>query len=535
MSSGRHWGSSTAVEGPWRDVDGPGGWDRLVLPSKLIKQLKAVPARYVEHVRLSPGSEPGPGEWLIFEAPSGSGTSSAAQTLANQLRLPLLATDAASWTGSLDELFAPVAGHFAVLLVDHADAVLSAGPSVAQALSQLRLQLTSVVIFRVGSRRGLPVAVLENFDRILTFPEPDAAARREIWRRALPPDAAVPDKAIAGFAQEFTLTGKEIVSCVVAAESWSLEHHVPLSPELLADVAKEKFPGRGRSAAPKRVRARLDSPRLAALGVALARHSPPSQPLALDRQAAVGAARFSYPSQWVKASTSMTGLAPAVSLTSSAGQLVLGMSRTAGGTGIPAAAAGNLDATPEMVALGANRFYRVLALGRAQEDVYALPAAQGTVVGICKTASSAFAQSCERVLATVALAPVSGPGSAALTYTRALSLILTTLNRTRTHLSTQLAQAANASSQSQALQGLASAHGTVAREVAALPSDGAGAANRALAAALSQAAGAYAGLAQAAQRKDAGAYRAGQLAVSRAEAAIRAALAELSARGYRIV
>ena len=98
----------------------------------------------------------------------------------------------------------------------------------------------------------------------------------------------------------------------------------------------------------------------------------------------------------------------------------------------------------------------------------------------------------------------------------------------------QLAAAHTASAQALAAGQLAAADAAAAAAVSKLGAGSAAAVNSQLAAALQTGTSAYGAVASAAQRHDASGYTSARALVANAEAEITAALARLSALGYRI-
>ena len=157
--------------------------------------------------------------------------------------------------------------------------------------------------------------------------------------------------------------------------------------------------------------------------------------------------------------------------------------------------------------LGARRFFRLLALGSAHENLYATVATNPPIFAACQTSSSTFARDCERVLGTLVLTPVPAPTPTTdPAYARQLSQVLSTLNRARTTLSQQLALARTGPEQARIAARLAGAHLTAAISVSRLNAGAAQAVNRRLLAALQLTARAYGKLSVSATAANASAY-----------------------------
>jgi hypothetical protein len=285
----------------------------------------------------------------------------------------------------------------------------------------------------------------------------------------------------------------------------------------------------------------------AVLGLNLAERKPTTSPtpIALNRTAAIGGARVTYPSNWApRAAPSEPNLAlrHPVALTATSGAavtLVLGMAPTWVAAPLPSRyIATQLPGTPtpQAVTLGTHRFERVLdprlSLGGPAKTVYGLPTRTGTFVAICATRSTPQVARCEQVLATLqGVQPPHTVSAAVRTYLSHLDAILAALNHSRATDGHALATARTAGAQAKAASALAAANGRAATAVGHLGARGAlAAANGSLLGALRQSSGAYAALAAAASRGDARAYGAAQRSVAAATAAVDRALALVRAQ-----
>lgn len=277
--------------------------------------------------------------------------------------------------------------------------------------------------------------------------------------------------------------------------------------------------------------------------------------VSLERTAAVGPVRFSYPTSWrpqaAKSLTPGAGLTFTAALTVAStraprGQLILGTtgSRSAGSPlptrFISVEMTGN--PTPQLVTLGGHRFYRVLdprlQLAAGSQSVYALASGVGAVVALCRTSSQAFVALCERALATLSAPPATAlavkPPAAKLAYARALNAIIGRLDGARTTGARQLAGAQVASAQADAARALALAHTEAATAMAGLSPGPAAAANTGLVAALRRVALAYTQLGDAAGVVAPVTFNADRKVVAAANSALAAALGRLRALGYQV-
>jgi SpoVK/Ycf46/Vps4 family AAA+-type ATPase len=217
-------------------------FDFLVIPDDLRETLlAAVDLVRVESLVFDKWNlrkiEPFPRTALNFYGPPGTGKTLAAHALANYLGKPILAASYAQieskYLGdgpkTIEALFFAAQRDEAVLFIDEADALLSkrltnVTQGSEQAINSMRSQLLvclelfhGVVIFSTN--------LIENYDRAfetrmrhVPFPMPGAAARREIWRRHLPPELPVEkDLSLDRLAGIDGLCGRDIKNAVIDA------------------------------------------------------------------------------------------------------------------------------------------------------------------------------------------------------------------------------------------------------------------------------------------------------------------------------
>lgn len=269
----------------------------------------------------------------------------------------------------------------------------------------------------------------------------------------------------------------------------------------------------------------------------------------LTEHVSSGVLRVSVPSGWRRqvspASTAQLGLSDELALAPAASRgamLVMGRTVTTDPQLLPQSLLASLPATPrsQTITVGRISFYRylnLLARGEStSESVYAVPTTVGTVLGVCRTgkAQPGFTSTCERSLATLRL--TSGtvlPLGPSPRYASALDAVISRLNAARRGLDAQLRDARTPRAQARAASALAAAHAEAASALLRLAAGPASAASAATAGALKVSERAYGALALAAAQDDARAYRAASSSLQRATKALDAALARLSALGYR--
>ena len=294
--------------------------------------------------------------------------------------------------------------------------------------------------------------------------------------------------------------------------------------------------------------------------VASNQRKPAATPAVADRVARTSEVSFRYPGAWqAQRAPTIPGLSlrDAVAVSSStaaAGRLVIGVAPTQSDNPLPErfiAAAIPGTPTQQLVTLGKHQFFRVidprLTLGASSQSVYALSAAPRPVIAVCQTASRAFAASCEQVLSTLQLTRRASAPAARTTpaarpprpqpnraYARALSAILSRLNRDRSAAAHDLAAARTSKVEAKAAGLLAGLHAQASGEIAGLRAGSAAAANAGLATALRNLANAYGTLGRGALHNDPHGYRVGLSDIAKATSALSAALAKLAALGYAV-
>jgi SpoVK/Ycf46/Vps4 family AAA+-type ATPase len=143
---------------------------------------------------------------VLFHGPSGTGKTLAAEVLAAELGLDLYRIDLSQvvdkYIGetekNLRRLFDAADAGGAVLLFDEADALFGRRSEVKDSHDRHANIEVGYLLQRLESYRGLAIlttnlrdaldgAFLRRLRFVVEFPFPDAAQRRELWRRTFPP------------------------------------------------------------------------------------------------------------------------------------------------------------------------------------------------------------------------------------------------------------------------------------------------------------------------------------------------------------
>lgn len=195
-----------------RRIEANTGWDDLVLPEPQLALLREI-ALHLKHYRTVyeewgfAGKGPrGTGISALFSGASGTGKTTAAEILANELRLDLYRIDLSSVVSkyigetekNLRRIFDAAESGGAILLFDEADALFGKRSEVRDSHDRYANIEVSYLLQRIENYRGLAIlttnmrsaldpAFLRRIRFIVTFPFPDASQRSGIWRRMFPP------------------------------------------------------------------------------------------------------------------------------------------------------------------------------------------------------------------------------------------------------------------------------------------------------------------------------------------------------------
>ncbi len=215
----------------------PGGltWGDLVVSAGVERQLSDIASRVAHSARGRDGDGDlqdllaHGGTSVLLAGDPGTGKTLAARVLAAEVGRDLWRIDSGSvvsrYVGetekNLHRLFEAAAAGEAVLFMDEADALLGHRTGVKDGhdrysnieIGYLLQQVESyggLVLFATNGQSGIDRAFLRRLTAIVHFPRPDAACRRELWRRALPGEALVPGGVDLDRLARLDLTGGEI-------------------------------------------------------------------------------------------------------------------------------------------------------------------------------------------------------------------------------------------------------------------------------------------------------------------------------------
>ena len=148
---------------------------------------------------------------MLFHGPSGTGKTMAAEVLAKALRLDLFRIDLAGVVSkfigetekNLRRVFDAAEDGGAILFFDEADALFGKRTEVKDShdryanieinylLQRMESYRGSLAVLGTNRKGDLDPAFMRRLRFVVNFPFPDAAQRREIWRRMFPKTAPV--------------------------------------------------------------------------------------------------------------------------------------------------------------------------------------------------------------------------------------------------------------------------------------------------------------------------------------------------------
>jgi SpoVK/Ycf46/Vps4 family AAA+-type ATPase len=246
-------------------------WDDLVLPEREKKVVRSALAELDARRRAisSAGSErandPEPGLTLLFAGEPGTGKTMAAQLLADELgegivRLDLLGVssqDRGEVENQIGGAFVEAEKCRALLVFDRADSLLDTrspakrprpkrsrerGPALELSkLVERSHGYPGVVVFVSRLTPRLAPSLRVGMDFVVEFPFPWSDARKEIWRRLLPPDARVSDDDLDYLAVSFLDPGATIRDCCVAATAAASQEGAPVQMDHIGRALESEY------------------------------------------------------------------------------------------------------------------------------------------------------------------------------------------------------------------------------------------------------------------------------------------------------
>lgn len=243
-------------------VEGGATVDDLVLPQSARAVLEQIVRHYRNSARVldgwgfGRGSGRGRGLSVLLTGPSGTGKTMAAEAVANALGLDLFRIDLSQMVDkyvgetekNLARLFDAAEASDVVLLFDEADALFGRRGEARDSHDHHVNREIGYLLQRIESFRGiavltsnLPASIDPAFSRRLSyvvhFPFPDAALRREIWRRAIPAQAPTRGLDLDRLAR-LSLSGGQIRTLSLNAAMLAADREELLSMGHIADAVR---------------------------------------------------------------------------------------------------------------------------------------------------------------------------------------------------------------------------------------------------------------------------------------------------------
>jgi hypothetical protein len=244
LQAGARRQNAAGLERLARRIEPAAGWDDLVVPTDVGRQLQELAGRARQRDRvlgewqIGGRSNRGRGITALFAGESGTGKTLSAEVIARELGLDLYVIDLSTvvdkYIGetekNLDRIFSEADRINGVLLFDEADAIFGKRSEVRDArdryanvevayLLQRMERFDGLAVLTTNLRANLDESFTRRLDVIVDFPTPDAASRHALWRMHLPTQLPQADDLDLDFlAQRFALAGGDIRNiCLTAA------------------------------------------------------------------------------------------------------------------------------------------------------------------------------------------------------------------------------------------------------------------------------------------------------------------------------
>jgi len=247
-------------------------WADIVLPDDRLEQLREIcnHVRYREHVYGEWGFDDklslGKGLSVLFDGPSGTGKTMAAEIIAGTLHLELYKIDLSSVVSkyigetekNLGEIFSEAELSNAILFFDEADALFGKRSEVKDShdryanietgyLLQRMEEYEGIVILSTNLRKNMDEAFTRRIGHTVTFPFPGKTDRSKIWSRIWHRKTPLsPDLDFEFMADEYEITGGNIKNIAVGAAFLAASEKSKIKSDHLFRATRREYQKMGK-------------------------------------------------------------------------------------------------------------------------------------------------------------------------------------------------------------------------------------------------------------------------------------------------
>lgn len=257
--------TATQLEQLARKVEPCYEWDDIVVPLDLLRQLREISSQVARRHLVYQGwgfgkkLNRGRGISALFTGASGVGKTMAAEVMARHLKLDLYRIDLAGVVSkyigetekNLRSVFDAAERSGAILFFDEADALFGKRSEVKDSHDRYANIEVNYLLQRMEDYRGLAIlatnmksaldpAFMRRLRFIVDFPFPDAAQRREIWRKVFPSSAAI-DWLDYSVLSRLEIPGGNIRNIAVNAAFLAADEGVPIGMDHVMRAARREY------------------------------------------------------------------------------------------------------------------------------------------------------------------------------------------------------------------------------------------------------------------------------------------------------
>jgi hypothetical protein len=248
-------------------IDAKAEWDQLVLPQEQKTLLRQITDQVILRNRVYNAwgfrekMNRGLGINALFAGESGTGKTMAAEVIANELQLDLFRIDLSAVVNkyigetekNLRKLFDAAEDSGAILFFDEADALFGKRSEVKDSHDRYANIEINYLLQRMESYRGLAIlatnmknsldkAFMRRLRFIVDFPFPGVEERKDIWKKAFPPDTPVDQALDYQRLAALNLTGGSIQNVALnAAFLAAQENNGRVTMPLILSAARTEF------------------------------------------------------------------------------------------------------------------------------------------------------------------------------------------------------------------------------------------------------------------------------------------------------